>query len=175
MRFLFFPVAANSRLLSLLETISEALLRETFLWGCVGVIIQANSLLFYWLSKSRGPRYLSRNTAHSGFLSLVSCDQKQISNMLDLKTQVSCDKIVSLKLPHTEDFLNLGQKSHVATIKICRVRLALDFTGESFNFHIFRYFHIFIYFLHIFLYFVQVLTSICTYFYLYLEAIGFRF
>ena len=35
MRFLFSPVAAHSRLLSLLETISEALLRETFLWGCV--------------------------------------------------------------------------------------------------------------------------------------------
>ena len=30
-RFLFFPVAAHSRLLSLLETISEVLLRETFL------------------------------------------------------------------------------------------------------------------------------------------------
>ena len=56
---LFFPVAAHSGLLSLLETISEALLRETFLWGCVGVILQANSLLFYWLSKSRGPQFLA--------------------------------------------------------------------------------------------------------------------
>ena len=87
MRFLFFPVAAHSRLLSLVKTISEALLRETFLWGCVGVIFQANSLFFYWLSKSLGPRFLSRNTAHNRFLSLVSCDQKQISNMLDLKIQ----------------------------------------------------------------------------------------
>ena len=76
--------SAQSRLLSLLETISEALLHEAFLWGCVRVIFQANSLLFYWRSKSRGPRFLSRNTAHSRFLSLVSCDQKQISNMLDL-------------------------------------------------------------------------------------------
>ena len=104
--FCFFPVAAHSRLLSLLETISEALLRETFLWGCAGVILQANSLLFYWLSKSRGPRFLSRNTAHSRFLSLVSCDQKQISNMLDLKTQSLAIKIVSFKLPHTADFLD---------------------------------------------------------------------
>ena len=38
LRFLFFPVTVHSRLLSLLGTISEALLRETFLWGCVGVI-----------------------------------------------------------------------------------------------------------------------------------------
>ena len=57
-----FPVAAQSRRLSLLETISEALLRETILWGCVGVIFQANSLLFFWLSKSSGPRFLSRDT-----------------------------------------------------------------------------------------------------------------
>ena len=91
----------------------------------MGVIFQANSLLFYWLSKSRGPRFLSRNTAHSRFLSLVSCDQKQISNMLDLKTQSLAIKIVSLKLPHTADFLDLRQKSPVATTKICCVRLAL--------------------------------------------------
>ena len=126
MRFLFFPVAAHSRHLSLLETISEALLRETFLWGCMGVIFQANSLLFYWLSKLRGPRFLSRNTAHSRFSSLVSCDQKQISNMLDLKTQSLAIKIISPELPHTADFLDLRQKSHVATIKICCVRLALS-------------------------------------------------
>ena len=107
--------SAHSRLLSLLETIfdallretsSEALLRETFLLGCVGVIFQANSLFFYCLSKSRGPRFLSRNTAHSRFLSLVSCDQKQISNMLDLKAQYLAIKIVSPKLPHTADFLD---------------------------------------------------------------------
>ena len=77
-------------------------------WICplVGVIFQANSLLFYWLSKSRGPRFLSRNTANSRFLSLVSCDRKQISNMLDLKTQSLAIKVVSLKLPHTADFLD---------------------------------------------------------------------
>ena len=101
-----FPVASQSRLLSLLKTISEALLREAFLWSCVGVIFQANSLLFYWLSKSRGPRFLSRNTAHSRFLPLVSCDQKQISNMLDLKTQSLAIKIVGLKLPYIADFLD---------------------------------------------------------------------
>ena len=105
-RFLFFPVAAHSRLLSLLKTISEVLLRETLLQGCVGIIFQANSLFFYWLSKSRGPRFLSRNTAHSRLLSLVSCDQKQISSMLDLKTQSLAIKIVSHKLPHTADFLD---------------------------------------------------------------------
>ena len=106
MLFLLFPVPAPSRLLSLLETIFEALLRETLLWGCVGVIFQASSLLFYWLSKSRGPQFLSRNTAHSRFLSLVSCDQKQMSNMLDLKTRSLAIKIVSLKLRHTADFLD---------------------------------------------------------------------
>ena len=95
MRF-FFTVAAHSRLLSLLETISEALLREIFFWGCVGGILQANSLLFYWLSMSRGPRFLSRNTARSRFLSLVSCDQKQISNMLDLRNQSLVIKSVRL-------------------------------------------------------------------------------
>ena len=52
------------------RTISEALLRETFLWGCVRVIFQANSPHFYWLSKSRGPQLLSRNAANSRFLSL---------------------------------------------------------------------------------------------------------
>ena len=119
-----FPVATHSRLSSLLETISEVLLCETFLWGCVGVIFQANSLFFYWHSKSCGPRFLSRNTAHSRFLSLVSCDQKQISNILDLKTQSPVIKIVSLTLPHRADFLDLRQKSHVPMIKICCVRLA---------------------------------------------------
>ena len=106
MQLLFFPVAAHSILLSLLETISEALLRETFLWGCVGVIFQANSQFFFWLSKSRGPRFLSRITTHNRLLSLVSCDQKQISSMLDLKTQSHAIKIVSLKLPHTAEFLD---------------------------------------------------------------------
>ena len=47
MRFLFSPVAAHSRLLSLLEAMSEALLREAFLCGCMRVIFQ----VFYWLSK----------------------------------------------------------------------------------------------------------------------------
>ena len=103
MRFLFFPVAANSRLLSLLETISEALLRETFLWGCVGVTFQANSLLLYWLSKSSGPQFLSRNIAHSRLLSLVSCDQKQISDILDLKAQSFAIKIANPKLKYTAD------------------------------------------------------------------------
>ena len=132
MRYLFFPVAANSRRLSLLETISEALLRKTFLWGCIGVIFQANSLLFYWLSKSRGPRFLSRNNADSRFLSLVSCDQKQISNMLDLKTQSLAIKIVSLKLPHTADFLDFRQKSHVATINLlCALGLRLTYTMSA--------------------------------------------
>ena len=105
-RFLFFPNAAHSRLLSLPKTISEAFLRETFIWGCVGAIFQVSSVLSYWLSKSRGPRLLSRNTAHSKFLSLVSCDQKQISNMLGLRTQSPAIKIVSLKLPHIADFLD---------------------------------------------------------------------
>ena len=106
MRFLLFPVAPHSRLLSLPETISGALLRETFLCGCVRVIFQANYLLFHWLSMSGGPRFLSPYTAHNRFLSLVSCDQKQISNMFDLKTQSLAIKIVSLKLPHTADFLD---------------------------------------------------------------------
>ena len=72
----------------------------------MGVVFQAKSLLFYWLSKSRGLRFLSRYTAHSRFLTLASCDQKQISNMLDLKTQSLAIKIVSRKLPHTADFLD---------------------------------------------------------------------
>ena len=61
---------------------------------------------FYWLSSSRVPRLLSRHTAHSRFLFFVSCDQKQIPNMLDLKTQSLAIKIVSFKLLHTADFLD---------------------------------------------------------------------
>ena len=95
-----------SRFLLLIEAISEALLREIFLCGCVGVIFQVNSLLLYWLSKSHLPRFLSRNTAHSRFLFLVSCDQKQISDMFDLKAQSLAIKIVSFKSLHTADFLD---------------------------------------------------------------------
>ena len=43
-------------------------------------------------------------------MSLVSCDQKQISKMLDLKTKSLAIKIVSLKLPHTEDIFRLKIK-----------------------------------------------------------------
>ena len=39
-------------------------------------------------------------------LSLVSYDQKQIPNMLDLKTQSLAIKIVNLKLPHRAEFLD---------------------------------------------------------------------
>ena len=46
-----------------------------------------------------------RETPHTADFSLVSCDQKRISNMLDLKTQSLAIKIVSLKLPQTADFL----------------------------------------------------------------------
>ena len=38
-------------------------------------------------------------------MSLVSCDQKQISNKIDIKTQSFAIKIVNLTLPHTADFL----------------------------------------------------------------------
>ena len=90
-------ITLHCRLLSLLETISEALLRETFFWGCVRFIFQANALLFYRLSKSGGPRFLSRSTTQSRFLSLASCDQKQISNVPDLKTQSLAIKSLVLR------------------------------------------------------------------------------
>ena len=69
---------------------------------------------FYWVSKSHATRSFSQNTIHSRFLSLVSCDQKQISNKSDLKTQSLTIKIVSLKLPFTADFLETKGKNRMS-------------------------------------------------------------
>ena len=75
--------------------------------------VVANSLLY--VTPSAHSRFLSLRQAIFVFvakyrtqqiLSLVSCDQKQISNLLDRKTQSLAIKIVSLKLPHTADFLD---------------------------------------------------------------------
>ena len=78
----------------------------------MGVIFQANSLVFYWLSKSHGPRFLSRNTAHSRFLSLVSCDQADSCIFIKEATTASDLREIAIIAVYVDDLIIITPNQH---------------------------------------------------------------